>query len=771
MADPLGAMASILVLLNVCGKIIEYIQEVKDGSSERTRLMMEICSTKGILESLIATVKRAEEAAEAWSETIRYLNQKGGPLDLLREVLVALHDELSRVASAKGVARMGKNLIWPFKKKEVEERLRVIDGQKLLLILALDSDHVALPKAIQRDTRAVGGDVAATPSGIDAQDYEQQPCRPTPATTSVQSEPEPERDRAAANPAKPVAEYNPSISSIAAIIHETSELVRTSGSIFNPNEFANRASDSLGDDEGSSEYRYSPLSEQGCIRLLRLMPHEDEKTVIQCQLFEYPLKKLAEGIHLYEALSYVWGSEDNRQPVYIQSDDISDDYPPAKRKRGFDHAICINQRDKDEKGQQVQSMAEIYAKARGVIVWLGEAGDNSDQALKVIHKAAEEQHANSPIEGATQHATLLPSDQQPTNSTIHETTQQAISTLLGRPWFQRIWLKEMILEATDRSYEEAVKNIRKALEVYGTTLRSVDNTHRPWIGPDEEAVRVMDDLLIEDKGAAVEARYKEYSQTPLCWAAENGREAVVQLLLDKGANIEAKDNDGRTPLSWAVEKGHEAVIKLLLDKGANIEAKDNDGRTPLSWAAFRGHEAVVKVLLTTGNVDADSKDNSRQTPLWWAAENGHEAIDKLLLTTGNGDADLRDDSWRTPLSWAAENGHEAIDKLLLTTGNVDANLRDDFGQTPLFWAARYGHEAVVKLLLTTGNCYDMFFDEVREHRVDVPQRPGRGERVYAAPHLAFDFRQFGRKTLLPDLEPMVGREVWIAKDMALARVQ
>ena len=82
-------------------------------------------------------------------------------------------------------------------------------------------------------------------------------------------------------------------------------------------------------------------------------------------------------------------------------------------------AICINQEDNDEKGQQVQSMAKIYAKASRVIVWLGRAAGDSDQALEVIRKAAEEQR---------------------TRSAVDITYQQAIFTLLERPWFQRIWV-------------------------------------------------------------------------------------------------------------------------------------------------------------------------------------------------------------------------------------------------------------------------------------------------------------------------------------------
>ncbi|RYP39319.1 hypothetical protein DL768_010725 [Monosporascus sp. mg162] len=122
-------------------------------------------------------------------------------------------------------------------------------------------------------------------------------------------------------------------------------------------------------------------------------------------------------------------------------------------------------------------------------------------------------------------------------------------------------------------------------------------------------------------------------QTPLSWAAEEGHREIVQLLLDKGAEIDAKDNDGRTPLWWAARNGHKEIVLLLLEKGAEIDAKGNISRTPLSWAAGKGHKEIVQLLLDKG-AEIDSKNINGWTPLSWAAANGHKEIVQLLLDKG-----------------------------------------------------------------------------------------------------------------------------------------
>ena len=204
--------------------------------------------------------------------------------------------------------------------------------------------------------------------------------------------------------------------------------------------------------------------------------------------------------------------------------------------------------------------------------------------------------------------------------------------------------------------------------------------------------------LLLEKGAELETKSSS-NLTPLLQAAENGHEAVVKLLLEKGAELETKDFSSQTPLSRAVENGHEAVVKLLLEKGAELETKDFSSQTPLSRAAKNGHEAIVKLLLENG-AELETKTSYGQTTLSCAAANGREAMVKLLLEKG-AELETKSSSDQTPLLQAAENGHEAVVKLLLEKG-AELETKDFSSQTPLSRAAKNGHEAIVKLLLENG---------------------------------------------------------------------
>jgi ankyrin repeat protein len=120
------------------------------------------------------------------------------------------------------------------------------------------------------------------------------------------------------------------------------------------------------------------------------------------------------------------------------------------------------------------------------------------------------------------------------------------------------------------------------------------------------------------------------------------------------ANMAAKDY--WMHWNWAAENGNETVVELLIESGkVNANSKNQSGQTLLSWAAKNGHEAMVKLLLETGKVDVNAKEKYGQTPLSWAVEQGHEAVVKLLLKTGKANVELKDEYGQTPLSRATEN--------------------------------------------------------------------------------------------------------------------
>ncbi|PQE18637.1 ankyrin repeat protein [Rutstroemia sp. NJR-2017a BVV2] len=206
--------------------------------------------------------------------------------------------------------------------------------------------------------------------------------------------------------------------------------------------------------------------------------------------------------------------------------------------------------------------------------------------------------------------------------------------------------------------------------------------------------------LLLEKGADIESKEDGEGWTALLVASKNGYETIVKLLLEKGADIESKDKWSRTALLIASENSHETIVKLLLEKGADIESKDKWSRTALLIASENGYETIVKLLLEKG-ADIESKDyDEGRTALSIASKNGDETIVKLLLEKG-ADIESKDNKGRTALLIASKNGDETIVKLLLEKG-ADIESKDNRGQTALSLASQNGYEIIVKLLLEKG---------------------------------------------------------------------
>lgn len=109
---------------------------------------------------------------------------------------------------------------------------------------------------------------------------------------------------------------------------------------------------------------------------------------------------------------------------------------------------------------------------------------------------------------------------------------------------------------------------------------------------------------------------EQNKSSALLWAAKNGQEETAKKSIAEGANVQLVSELNRTPLSWAAWNGNETVVKLLLaTDGVDPNPPSSGGETPLSLAAWNGHEEVVKLLLATQGVKPDSRTSRGETSL------------------------------------------------------------------------------------------------------------------------------------------------------------
>lgn len=221
---------------------------------------------------------------------------------------------------------------------------------------------------------------------------------------------------------------------------------------------------------------------------------------------------------------------------------------------------------------------------------------------------------------------------------------------------------------------------------------------------------------------------------PFIVAAGTGCTEVVELLLEKGADVNLKGRapdfeEGRlscSPLIYAIHNGHDNIAKLLLDKGADPSLSCEDGYLcPILIAVDSGRTNIVELLLDNGaNVNMQGFDygfwdgDLGCTPLILASHHGHIGMVKSLLRRGadaNPNFDMEDGKHCSPLIEAVTGGHAEIVKLLLdNSAHINAlafapmHSIEDEQQTPLcaaitgVWYRQEQSDMVVKLLLDNG---------------------------------------------------------------------
>ena len=213
----------------------------------------------------------------------------------------------------------------------------------------------------------------------------------------------------------------------------------------------------------------------------------------------------------------------------------------------------------------------------------------------------------------------------------------------------------------------------------------------------ENDVASVEQLLAE--GVDVNEQESQLNKTALDFAAYRGHMEIARLLVQRGANVNAKDKTKVTPLHSAALAGQEAMAEFLISKGANIDARAGLGDTPLAVACLRGHEAVADVLLRAG-ADANLPNNTGKSPLHLAAAKGHVEIIRQLLA-GGAQVDAGDKpNNNTPLLYAAQHDHAAAAEALISLG-ADVNHVSRKGLSALALAVLKS-KAIVEVLIRHG---------------------------------------------------------------------
>lgn len=203
-------------------------------------------------------------------------------------------------------------------------------------------------------------------------------------------------------------------------------------------------------------------------------------------------------------------------------------------------------------------------------------------------------------------------------------------------------------------------------------------------------------FLIVEHSQDVNARAFDMSETPLHVASRRGHVKLTRVLLEHGADTEARNRVKESPLLLASRKGHVELIRDLLKHNANTETRGFSGYNALGWAIYKDHVGVARLLVEYG-ADFKAQDRNENTPLYWALEWGKLAAAQELIKHG---ADVKALGKNNQTLLHRAKGEEAA-RLLLKHG-ADPNALDTKNRTPLHLASEYGRVGVARILLENG---------------------------------------------------------------------
>ena len=214
--------------------------------------------------------------------------------------------------------------------------------------------------------------------------------------------------------------------------------------------------------------------------------------------------------------------------------------------------------------------------------------------------------------------------------------------------------------------------------------------------------------VLVDSGADLEAKDKQ-GRTPLLASVGSRSDDISKELIDRGAKVNAIDNYGYSMLHHIASRRHlvgEDALKMLIDHGADVHAIDNEGRTALHYAATGKDSRVLKILAEAG-ANVNAVDNNGWSALHFTTTIIHfdaENVVRILIDLG-ADVNAIDKQGRSVLHLAIKRGRSSyvwdVVKLMIDHG-ADVHAIDNEGLSALHYAAKGTSINVLETLVERG---------------------------------------------------------------------
>jgi ankyrin repeat protein len=206
--------------------------------------------------------------------------------------------------------------------------------------------------------------------------------------------------------------------------------------------------------------------------------------------------------------------------------------------------------------------------------------------------------------------------------------------------------------------------------------------------------------LLLAHGAAVNLKETWRGQTALMWAVAERQAAVVDLLINAGADIHARSNKGFTPFLFAVRNGDFPIVRRLLEAGADVNQPGGDGTPPLILAIVNAHYELAVFLMDAGaDVNADAPGG---TALHAAVRTRNYEYGKVVRPAAVPTGNLDDLGFLRRLLDYGAYVDARITKPLPRQGGFDNNYLPLVGATPFLLAARAADPTTMRILLEYG---------------------------------------------------------------------